>query len=117
MKHEGQIIKKAIAENGLPITVLTKKLGKSRGWFYNIFNSASVSIDKIIQIGTAINYDFSSDISKLKKNYSTVEEPREKYVSAKEEKLWKEKYLTLLEEHNKVLKEYADLVSKPKKKR
>jgi hypothetical protein len=70
-----------------------------------------------MQIGKAINYDFSSNISKLKKNFSVVEEPREKYVTAKEEKSWKEKYLTLLEDHNKVLKEYADLVSKPKKKK
>jgi predicted transcriptional regulator len=99
--HKGQIIEKAVKESGISITQLAKKIKKSRQSVYNIFESQNVPIDLILSIGKAIHYDFSKDIKQLKA-YSTktdltvVEEGNVEY--------WKQKYITLLEEYNQLLK-------------
>jgi transcriptional regulator with XRE-family HTH domain len=99
--HKGQVIQKAVKESGVSITQLAKKLGKSRQWLYNVFESTQVSVDTIFAIGKAIHYDFSKDFKQLK-NYSTktnlsiAEDDNADY--------WKQKYISLLEEYNQLLK-------------
>ena len=99
--HKGQVIEKAVKESSITRTQLAKKLGKSRQWLYNVFESSQVSMDVILEIGKAIHYDFSKDFKQLKNysvktNLSVAEEDNVDY--------WKQKYILLLEEYNQLLK-------------
>jgi len=99
--HKGQVIEKAVKESGISITQLAKKIKKSRQSVYNIFETQNVPLDLIIEIGKAIHYDFSKDIKQLKV-YSTKTDT----VIAEEDnaEYWKQKYISLLEEYNQLLK-------------
>lgn len=109
MQHKGEIIEKAVRESGHSITKLAQKMGKSRRWVYQIFDSAVVPIDYIIEIGKIIHYDFSQDIKGIKmygsgRPLTGVEDPR--YTgkpSSEEAEHWKEKYMSLLEKYNDLL--------------
>lgn len=63
MQHKGEILEKAIRESGHSITKLAQKMGKSRRWMYQIFDSANVPIDYIIDIGKIIHHDFIIQIN------------------------------------------------------
>ena len=109
MQHKGEIIEKAVRESGYSITKLAERMGKSRRWMYQIFDSANVSIDYILEIGKIIHYDFSDDIRELK-TYNTrfakelFNEPPQKFANDKEEaEYWKNKYLYILERYNELL--------------
>jgi hypothetical protein len=113
MKHKGELLKKAVEQSGMNITIIAKKINKSRGWFYSVFKNGKISIDTLLQIGNVIHYDFTSELKELKKyktndSSMTLQEPETQYKS-KDQHVWKEKYLTLLEEHNTLLKKYNKL--------
>ena len=99
--HKGQVIQKAVKESGITITQLAKKLKKSRQSIYNIFDNPQVPLDIIMEIGKAIHYDFSKDFKQLK-SYSSQSDS----TMAEEGKVeyWKQKYISLLEEYNQLLK-------------
>lgn len=99
--HKGQVIQKAVKESGVAITQLAKKLGKSRQWIYNIFESSQVSVDVIIEVGKAIHHDFSNDFKQLKKYVQPGENNK---VEEDNVEYWREKYIKLLEEYNQLLK-------------
>ncbi len=112
MVHKGEIIEKAVRSSGISITVLSKRIGKSRRHIYNIFNNPNVDWEMILKISKAIHYDFSKDFTDLDKlnKYRT----KEKLSFAMEDNssynndpdYWKNKYLELLEDYNKLFKEY-----------
>lgn len=109
MQHKGEIIEKAVRESGHSITKLAQKMGKSRRWVYQIFDSAIVPIDYIMEIGKIIHHDFTTDIKGIKL-YSGGLNPRpleDSPFSNKskpdEVELWKEKYMLLLEKYNDLL--------------
>jgi predicted transcriptional regulator len=64
--HRDEIIKKAIYNSGISVTVLAYKLGKSRRWVYQMFNKCNVLLDMVIKIGYLIYHDFSIEIDELK---------------------------------------------------
>ena len=109
MVHKGEIIKAAIEKSGVKKTLLAAEMGISRGTLYNIFTQIDVDPATILKIGRIIHYDFSVSFSKLKSDPVT-EEPQEPYKTVATAQLkadvdyWKEKYITLLEEYNKLLK-------------
>ncbi len=113
MQHKGEIIEKAVRESGHSITKLAQKMGKSRRWVYQIFDSAVVPIDYIMEIGKIIHYDFSQDIKGIKLYVNDipsagVQDGRYKGImGADDSEYWKEKYINLLEKYN-------DLLSKQK---
>lgn len=101
MQHRGEIIKEAVYKSGFPITELAKRMGKSRRWVYLVFENPTVSIDILLQIGKIIHHDFSLEIDTIKPH--VINETPINY--SKEEDYWKNKYLQLLEEYNKLLKD------------
>ncbi|NRA10797.1 MAG: hypothetical protein HRT57_02435 [Crocinitomicaceae bacterium] len=109
MQHKGEIIEKAVRESGHSITKLAQKMGKSRRWVYQIFDSAIVPIDYIMDIGTIIHHDFTGDIKgiKLYPGGSTAPKFEDSSFSGKnnpdEVELWREKYVMLLEKYNDLL--------------
>lgn len=100
MQHRGEIIKIAVYKSGFSITYLAKRLKKSRRWIYLIFERKDVSLDLILQIGIIIHYDFTEEINALK----TIS--NNKNVDNKNSIFWENKYLSLLETFNELLKEY-----------
>lgn len=109
MQHKGEIVEKAVRESGYSITKLAEKLGKSRRWMYLVFDNPNVPLDTILEIGKIIYHDFSDEIKEFA-GYNEnafkhiTEEPTEVYLRQQSEiELWKNKYLTLLEQHNLLL--------------
>ncbi len=106
MMHKGEIIENAIRQSGYSITEMAKKLKISRRHLYNIFQKYTIDNDTIIEIGRLLNHDFSEEIKGLTTNIA--EEPNEKYhteleKTREEVELWKNKYISLLEEHKLLL--------------
>ena len=109
MQHKGEILEKAIRESGHSITKLAQKMGKSRRWMYQIFDSANVPIDYIIDIGKIIHHDFTDEIKGIKiysdtdRSLTSREMTYSRGVNSTEVDFWKEKYMYLLERYNELL--------------
>jgi len=110
VQHRGEIIKNAVYQSGYSITKLAEKLGKSRRWMYLLFENSIVSLDVVLQIGEIIHHDFSQEIKELKTTSQLVNDNLALYGSATQKDIdyWKNKYLSLLEEYNQLLKEMRE---------
>lgn len=109
MQHKGEIIEKAVRESGFSITRLAERMGKSRRWVYQIFESQVVPVDYILSIGKIIHHDFTEEIEELK-TYKVdvarqiINEPQQTFLSDRDEaEYWKNKYLIVLEKYNELL--------------
>ena len=103
--HKGELIEKAVRTQRFPITLLAKRLGKSRRHVYYLFEKLDVSLDMVLHIGKIIQYDFSVDlqiISKIPVEYqlSQVTEPD---ITFENLSYWKSKYFELLEQYKLLL--------------
>lgn len=97
MKHQGEILEKAIRNSGFSIALLAKKIGYSRRHFYNLFQNEKITIDIFLKVGKIINHDFTNeikDLAQIKNTFSSTQEDAE---------YWKNKYLLLLEKFNELL--------------
>ncbi len=106
MTHKGEIIENAIRQSGYSITEIAKRLTISRRHLYNLFQKYNIDNETVLEIGKLINHDFSIEIKGL--STQNVEEPNEKYnsdleKSRQEVNFWRNKYITLLEEHKLLL--------------
>ncbi len=107
MVHKGEIVKEAITESGVSITRIANAMGVTRTTIYNIFDRIEVDNDTILKIGAIIHYDFTEKLPKLKNltiPASPQFDPQETLRLREEVDYWKGKYISLLEEHNKLLK-------------
>lgn len=100
MEHKGEIIEKAVRNSGLAISKIAAKLGKSRRWMYLMFDNPNVPYETVLEIGKILHHDFSHDLKLIQ---MSVSEPIEPYGN-KDVNYWREKYYTLLEEYNELLK-------------
>jgi hypothetical protein len=107
MVHRGEILKKAVAESGYPISKLAKRLGKSRKWVYLQFENPTVQLDYLLQIGKIIHFDFSKNFLEFS-GYNVFEKTR--FVSEADNTYldhdvtyWRNKYIELLEKYNRLL--------------
>lgn len=106
MQHRGEIVKKAIYQSGISITLIAKKIGKSRRWMYQMFENNNVSLDLVLEIGQIIHYDFTDEIREINYTKVNLQDNQPTYVKLGNEEVefWKNKYLLLLEEYNELLK-------------
>ena len=117
MQHLGEILEKEIRQSSFPISKLAKRIGYTRQHMYNLFAQPKIDYALLEEIGKIINVDFSTKIKALKKYSTTANEELQVLKETREfnyntidfEKL-NYKYLTLLEEHNKLLVEYQKLL-------
>ncbi|MEY3048835.1 MAG: hypothetical protein RL365_873 [Bacteroidota bacterium] len=98
MIHRGEIVEQAVRSSGHNLSSLAKRFGKSRKWLYDAFDNPTLSIDYIFEIGKVIHYDFSNDLPEFRKTYTS-----DAMDNLVEEPSWKTKYITLLEEHQRLL--------------
>lgn len=115
MSHRGQALRECIENLGVSITTVSQKLGVSRSTMYNYFGNENLPWSIIYQIGLIINHDFRkefpempiADIEKNEEvadNFILAEEPDTVYELRKKLVQLRDKYMTLLEEHNALLK-------------
>jgi hypothetical protein len=110
MKHRGEIVEKAITQSNVPISAIARAIGYDRRSIYNFFDNPDLSLDIIVKIGKAINYDFRKDFPELfiQEPKQAVQEPEEHYSTTlseclKEKKEWRDKYYSLLEENKELM--------------
>ncbi len=109
MQHRGEIVRKAVYNSGISITEIAKGIGKSRRWMYLMFENNNVPLDIVIQIGKIIHYDFSTEIKEFTSSQMILRDAPLPYIQEESAaEYWKNKYLTLLEEYNELLKSLND---------
>lgn len=112
-KHHGEIIERTIRRNGYSITDLSRTINVNRRSMYNWFSQPKLRRDIILKIGKALNYDFSFEFPEL---FSTEDfhtttplvptvQKDNNITDLESVTYWKEKYIQVLEEYNRVLKE------------
>lgn len=109
MTHRGEVLERAARESGMPMTVLAKRLGKSRRHIYDLFQQAQVPVDTLVEIGKLIHHDFSEELPRLlvppsEGPKAIASQPTSSY-EVEEAQFWKNKYLVLLEKYNALLEE------------
>lgn len=67
MIHRGEIVEKVVRRSGYSLTKLAEKLDVTRNTLYNKFKRADLDYWFIVQIGTALHYDFTLDLPELGK--------------------------------------------------
>ncbi len=104
MIHRGEIVEKVVRSSGIPLARVATRMGKSRRWIYNAFETADLSLDYIIEFGKILHYDFAQEIPQIAGHKSAF---TENPITYGENSLdyWKDKYYSLLEEHNQLLKQ------------
>ena len=120
LTHRGEVVEVLVRKSGIKIITLAKKIGKNPGTIYNWFSYPNLGWDKIEKIGKVIGHDFRIEFPEMPmymdKSQSLspniLSEPEEKYGTANQLKrclqeleLIKSKYISLLEVHNKLLRE------------
>lgn len=111
MIHRGEIVEKAIRDSGINITLLAKKLGKSRRHLYNLFQYHNLDFETIAQIGAIIRHDFSGVFPEMRIELLEMENVNSEVDVERCINLvnyWKDKYILLLEEYNKLLKDQTN---------
>jgi hypothetical protein len=106
--HRGALLDKAVKEHSTNITQMTKRLGISRGTFYNHIRDPHLSFETLAKYGKVIKYDFSADLPEMKKY--VFEEPEVPYgvpksfeEAVEQRDYWRERYYQKAEEYTRLV--------------
>lgn len=110
-KHYGHIIERIIRRNGYSISELARLTNVNRRSIYNWFNQKSLKPEIIFRIGCALKHDFSEEFPELftEDEFQKVITPSKSSTDAEGEtpegssSFWKDKYIKILEEYNRLL--------------
>lgn len=61
-KYIGTIIREKVDEQGMSYTEFARRINCARTSLYNIFNSKSIDIERLIQISHVLEYDFIHEV-------------------------------------------------------
>jgi hypothetical protein len=90
--HIGNVVQSQVKKSGIKIAELARRINKSRRFIYVLFENRNAPLHYVEEIGNALHYDFSNEIAGINKTKEI-------------EVCWKDKYISLLEEHNELLKQ------------
>jgi hypothetical protein len=120
--HHGQIIELTIRKKGLNITEVARLSHVNRRTVYNWFSQKYVKAEVIYQLGLVLRHDFSAEFpdlfSKEDFNGQTRSGTNFQDVSHEESpgnQIWKDRYIALLEDYNKVLLHYTAIANRSTK--
>lgn len=115
MKHAGELVKEVVADRGISVARLARRIGRSRQYVYNLFEKASIDIETLQLLRKELNYPFAellgNDPNVRIYGSAYVSEAEYKDLSEKleaalrEKEFWKDKYTRALEDLNRVLQE------------
>ena len=108
--HRGEVLRAAVNNSGVSITVAAKRAGYSRSSYYNHVLDPELDFSILNDYGKAIRYDFSIDFPEMEK--FVVESDSEGYrtpntldQAIKEVEKWRQKYYSLLEKYHRLIEE------------
>jgi hypothetical protein len=108
--HRGEALEEAVKKTRTKVTQLVRKVGISRGTYYNHIEDPKLSYEMLEAYGKVLKYDFTQVIPQMPKY--VIDEPEDSYgkPATLEEAIrqidhWKDKYINLLEQ-------YKDLIEK-----
>jgi hypothetical protein len=115
--HRGEVLQIAVKKTRTKITQLVKRMGISRGTFYNHRDDPNLSFEDLERYGKVMGYDFTNDFPEMQKY--VVEEPVAPYGEPKtfdeaikqrdywrnQTDIFKNKYLESLEKYNRLIEE------------
>lgn len=110
-KHYGHIIEKIIRRNGYSISELARLTNVNRRSIYNWFNQKNLKPEIIFRIGFALKHDFSEEFPELftEDDFQKVIAPEKisnddpTMLNESGSAYWKDKYIKILEEYNRLL--------------
>lgn len=108
--HRGALLDKAVRESSTNISQMVKRLGISRGTFYNHIKDPNLSFEQLAKYGKVIKHDFSEDLPEMKKY--VFEEPEVPYgvpktfeEAVEQRDYWRERYYKKAEEFTRLVLE------------
>jgi len=115
--HYGQIVEYTVRKKGLSIAELARLVNVNRRSVYNWFNQEKLKVETIYRIGIAIKHDFSIEFPDIfaKGDFANSKINGEGGVDDSKDcdtladHLWKERYISLLENYNTFLSRYPQL--------
>lgn len=110
-KHYGHIIERIIRRNGYSISELARLTNVNRRSIYNWFNQKNLKPEIIFRIGCALKHDFSEEFPELfnEEDFQKVITPTKSSEDDSQaspevsSSYWKDKYIKILEEYNRLL--------------
>jgi AcrR family transcriptional regulator len=106
--HRGELLETAVRESATNITQMVKKMGISRGTFYNHVKDPQLSFETLARYGQVIKHDFSQDLPDMKRY--AFEEPEAPYglpqtleEAIEQRDYWRERYYQKAEEYNQLV--------------
>ncbi len=105
--HRGQIVEVQVRKSEANISELCRQLNISRSSLYNWFENKNLRLEYVYRIGVALNHDFSNEIQELSseevKNEMAILENSDTIVNEVGIEVWKDKYVSLLENVKELL--------------
>ena len=111
--HRGEIVKNVIMRKGYTAREIAKFTNVNRRSVYNWFSQEELNSNIIFRIGSIINHNFSTEFPDLFTNedfdiISTepikLSDEEKPLLEAKNEAVWQDKYIEVLEKYNELLK-------------
>lgn len=106
-KHDGQLVEKALRRNSYNISEVAKLLNVNRRSLYNWFCQSRLKAEVIYKLDAVLGYNFSVDFPELFTLNELDRFPGNKTsngdAAPERQILWKDKYISLLEEYNDML--------------
>jgi len=111
-KHHGKIIEYTLRKNDYNISDLAKSMNVNRRTLYNWFNHEKIKKEIVFRIGCIIRHDFSQQFPEMfsSEEFSVINMPKKQQLLGDEGNRWRNKYLSLLEEYNKIVDRHLKIV-------
>jgi len=110
-KHYGQIVELIIRKKGYSISELARLTHVNRRSVYNWFNQKYLRTEIIYRIGCIMKHDFSVEFPEIftKEDFNLIKSHKITdgddpiFWELPDHHIWKDKYISLLEQYNKLL--------------
>ncbi len=104
--HRGALLEAAVKNSSINITQMVKRMGISRGTYYNHRNDQNLSFEQLVKYGKVLKHDFSHDIPEMKQFILYEQEapygpPKSLEEAVEQRDYWREKYYQLMEKYHK----------------
>ncbi len=101
VQNAGEIVELAVRRKNVNISDLSRKLRVNRRTLYNWFSQKKLHTDVIVEIGKAIDYDFSNDFDDELVFFKEPNFPKQEIIPEQQNTVyyWMGKYISLLEDY------------------
>lgn len=106
--HRGALLEEAVRNSSVKISQLVKRMGISRGTYYNHIADPNLSLDQLNEYGQELRHDFSEALPQLKRLVLEDEKipynpPKTMEEALVQRDFWRDRFYLLMERYNKLL--------------